>query len=306
MSETYYDVLGVEPSASVDEIRARYHELANRYHPDHNGDVPETARRHLDDVMSELNVAWATLSEPGMRLDYDRMLRAEHATTTTSPSGRGASASPASSSYQSGPVARPRRDDECIMCGSHPVATVTLRQATGKVIWWVRRQMTAPLCRDCGMAEFRDLQNRTMLTGWWGVISFFANCLFVLSNSGAALKLRNLEPPTRTDLIDVPLPRPLAPGKSIFARPGIWVTAVVVAGLIVFAASGGATSPTSSAGWSVGSCVEGTTVASPVDCSESHDGKIIATRADSDHCPFTADGYVDDDSGIVYCIDSSQ
>ena len=38
---SYYDVLGVEAGATNEEIRAKYYELAKKYHPDasdHNSD----------------------------------------------------------------------------------------------------------------------------------------------------------------------------------------------------------------------------------------------------------------------------
>lgn len=299
MADTHYDVLGVAPTASADEIRHAYHALAMRYHPDHSGDVPEQLRHHLDEMMTTLNEAWATLGDSAKRADYDRTLDA--------PTNGRAASGPQSASYDE-PVARPLRSDECLLCGSSPAVEITLWQATGKLIWWVRRSLRATLCRDCGLAEFRSFQNRTLITGWWGIISFFANVLFVLSNAGAAIKLQRLAAPTRTELIDAPLPRPLSPGKPLFARAGIWIAVVIIAGLgaIIATSPSSNTAGASSADWSVGSCVSGTSTVHPIDCSDSHDGKIVATRTAPEHCPAIADGYADDGSGTVYCIDSSQ
>ena len=40
-----YQVLGVAPSVSDDELRSAYHRLVQLYHPDHNAGSPESARR---------------------------------------------------------------------------------------------------------------------------------------------------------------------------------------------------------------------------------------------------------------------
>lgn len=64
----YYAVLAVPGTASFAEIRAAYHKLALRYHPDHNpGDKAAESR------FKEINEAYAGLSSPQNRRAYDRL-----------------------------------------------------------------------------------------------------------------------------------------------------------------------------------------------------------------------------------------
>ena len=54
-------MLGVEPGATPDEIKAAWRALARRHHPDLTGDDPEVARRATR-RMAEINAAYATLT----------------------------------------------------------------------------------------------------------------------------------------------------------------------------------------------------------------------------------------------------
>ena len=62
----YYEVLGIEPSASVREIRKAYRKLAFQCHPDRNREGEEAHQK-----MREINEAYAILSDPIKRREYD-------------------------------------------------------------------------------------------------------------------------------------------------------------------------------------------------------------------------------------------
>lgn len=65
MAQTYYELLFVSPRADRDLIQVVYRHLAKRNHPDRDPS-PEAATR-----MAALNEAWATLSDPVKRAEYD-------------------------------------------------------------------------------------------------------------------------------------------------------------------------------------------------------------------------------------------
>lgn len=65
---SYYELLGLHPSASAIEIRRAYRELSKKYHPDTTTLATATAMAKFRD----LNEAYAVISNPDRRLAYDR------------------------------------------------------------------------------------------------------------------------------------------------------------------------------------------------------------------------------------------
>lgn len=66
MSVNYYFVLGVDPSASQEEIKRAYRKCAMEFHPDKCLNNPDATEK-----MKDINVAFETLSDPNKRIVYD-------------------------------------------------------------------------------------------------------------------------------------------------------------------------------------------------------------------------------------------
>jgi hypothetical protein len=68
--DDFYAILGIDPDASAEEVRAAYRALAQRFHPDHNPNDMAAQRR-----MQEINAAYAVLNSPERRAAYDEQRR---------------------------------------------------------------------------------------------------------------------------------------------------------------------------------------------------------------------------------------
>ena len=60
--KNYYQILGVSPQASADDVKRAYRKLASQHHPDKGGDTAQ---------FQEIQEAYSVLSDPGRRQSYD-------------------------------------------------------------------------------------------------------------------------------------------------------------------------------------------------------------------------------------------
>ena len=68
----YYEVLGVARDATDAEIKKAFRQLALKHHPDRNPGDP-----HADERFKVINEAYAVLSDPNRRAQYDRYGRVD-------------------------------------------------------------------------------------------------------------------------------------------------------------------------------------------------------------------------------------
>src|SRR5215510_1932601 len=67
MSQDYYELLGVNRSASADDIKKAFRKLAMQHHPDRNRDDKDAEKK-----FKEINHAYDILKDPDKRAAYDR------------------------------------------------------------------------------------------------------------------------------------------------------------------------------------------------------------------------------------------
>ena len=66
IEQNHYEILGISPMASTNEIKKAYRKLSFKYHPDRNQMSSTT-----NEIMKKINEAYTTLSDPIKRRDYD-------------------------------------------------------------------------------------------------------------------------------------------------------------------------------------------------------------------------------------------
>jgi hypothetical protein len=94
-TRNHFEVLGVAPTASADEIKSAYYRLVRLFHPDgqHNPALRDL-RDKLEDVFQRISTAYDVLSHPRRRLDYEGFLGRQTPQTNAPPAETSAGAPP--------------------------------------------------------------------------------------------------------------------------------------------------------------------------------------------------------------------
>lgn len=70
VDKNFYKVLGISETATAEEVKKAYRKLAQTHHPDANPDDPEAEQK-----FKEISEAYAILSDPEQRKEYDQIRR---------------------------------------------------------------------------------------------------------------------------------------------------------------------------------------------------------------------------------------
>jgi len=68
---SYYELLGVGPTAGQDEIRRAFHGFAAAFHPDSHGVRPASERAAINRIFTRGTEAYRVLSDSALRFRYD-------------------------------------------------------------------------------------------------------------------------------------------------------------------------------------------------------------------------------------------
>ena len=209
----YYEVLRVPVNAGDDEIVAAHIRLVSLLDPDLHPRASAAAKQELREAVKLVDTARGVLTRPALRREHDSEL-----------------GKPAPSE----PPADPTNTDGCMICGSTPANHVVFRRQQGMLyrrrIWRVE----GTVCRDCGRSVGRDWQSRTLIAGWWGMISLFVNSYYVLANTVELFGLFGLDRPDRDPATASPLPAPLDPKPPLILRLGpLFFVALIVVIILV-------------------------------------------------------------------------
>lgn len=181
-SPNYYELLQVDPRASQEVIDAAYRSLARKFHPDLNK-APDAAAK-----MQQLNVAYATLSDPDKRAEYDRNVNAgqSKARSEAPRSEESRRAGPrreqpgtdAEAPFHEKPKRERRREQArreppivCENCGrfDHTLRAAAFQYVISIVILSFKRGGGGILCSTCRTSKALGYTVTSILFGPWGL-----------------------------------------------------------------------------------------------------------------------------------------
>jgi hypothetical protein len=98
----------------------------------------------------------------------------------------------------------------CRLCGRGPARNVFLMRNIGMVIAFRAIRFKGPLCKEHAAQMANDFLSKTLVQGWWGIISFFVNFVAVVVDLRAAGMAKKMLEPVAPAATQMP-PPPGAP-----------------------------------------------------------------------------------------------
>ena len=137
----YYAALGLTSTSDDENIKAAYRRRAMHLHPDRNPEKNTTQQFQF------LNEAYAVLSDPTSRAEYDQTATSQTAESPSAPE----------------PI-------KCSRCGkvSAQPRVVVLRSVKSFVLVTLRKPIIGIFCSDCAQKQSLKASASSWLLGWWG------------------------------------------------------------------------------------------------------------------------------------------
>jgi hypothetical protein len=117
-------------------------------------------------------------------------------------------------------------EQACSVCGASPALEVTFQDPRSLFLIWFKK-VHGILCRDCGIATFREVQRRVLARGWWSILGVAVTPVALAMNTEVYFRFRRLPVPIRSSGIN-PLPK----GRTVWLSPQMLVPVGLL--LVVF------------------------------------------------------------------------
>lgn len=166
----------------------------------------------------------------------------------------------------------------CRVCATDSAVLYGFAAITGMVFRYKSEEFRGVWCPSCAQAIGRRAQSRTLLTGWFGLISAVMNVGAVAKNSSELWRARSLSASPSTPTGNAAT---LPSGRPVFLRAGM-AGAIVVLGLLSWTIATVATDATTEVDrLLVGDCLDDpgfglVETVETVDCSKPHDLEVFA------------------------------
>jgi DnaJ-class molecular chaperone len=127
----YYALLGIASNATADQVRAAFHDVARRYHPDRFSGHAEDERSKAGDIYRRAAEAYRVLMDSAERVRYDAGLARGEVRLGPAPVETGGRPPPAMVTSIKNPKARPfwQKAQESIKAGDFKAAKLNLTLA---------------------------------------------------------------------------------------------------------------------------------------------------------------------------------